>query len=233
MQEQTRTMNSKALVTAVRTTAIAALTAGLLAGSALGVAAQTDELGADWPPELRTSFGLLSSGDAIAAVESTGAAPDFSIETPLYYTWSTGEGTSFGEGTFDEAAGELRGMTSGGIPITASDPRFSGIADVVINGNVERNGDERGFVESRSYRIVDNLGCTWTGTGTYFMLVTADEVPTVERESFVGAGAGPCAGMTLLATGDYREGSQGEALIIRNPTPPVPVVPDAALAIVE
>lgn len=178
---------------AIKTTAIAILTLGLLAGSAVGVAAQ----------------------DADPA----------QIETPAYYTWTVGQPANIIPGTWDESTGELRGEVFEAAPIEASDSRFSGLGYVVNNGNRDESSDGRGIIESRSYRVVTD-DCTWSGTGTFvFQADFGPPPPALARETVVVTGEGACEGLVSFSTADYREGSSGEALVLRVPVPPVPDLP--------
>jgi len=178
-------------VRAIKTSIISILAIGLLAGSAVGVAAQEE-------------------------------AAEFA--TPLYYTWTAGEAASVVEGAFDESGDELRGQVQKGIPVEASDPRLSGLVTTAINGNAENGTDSTGLLESRSYRVVLDDGA-FTGSGTFVVAGDGVAPPAIVREVMVLTGEGAYEGMALFVTGDYREGSSGEAVMFRVAVPPVPDVP--------
>jgi hypothetical protein len=198
MQNQARSTHRKACLRAIKTTVVAALGVGLLAGSSFGVAAQDEA-----------------------------EAP---FETPVYYTWENGDWVDFEEGTFDEETGVLTGRSGGSIPLTASDPRFNSTAWVTINGHTQENGDDIATIEARSWHIEDDFGCTWTGTSTFVLYGSRPEPPAHVSEAFIGTGGGPCEGMTMWATGDYKEGSAGEAVILGAPLPPMPDAPEEKVA---
>jgi hypothetical protein len=182
-------------VKGLKPTLISAIAIGLLAGSAVGVAAQDEE-----------------------AAE---------LETPLYYTWTAGDPASVTDGTFDEDAGEMRGLVLEGIPLEASDPRLSGVGYLTANGNAENSTNGSGALESRSYRVVMDGG-EFTGSGTYIEAgdPSVDGPPAIVRETMVLTGDGAYEGLVLFVTGDYREAGAGEAVILRVAVPPVPGVPD-------
>ncbi|MGD8684835.1 MAG: hypothetical protein PVG27_12885, partial [Chloroflexota bacterium] len=91
----------------IKTITISILAVGLLAGSAVGVAAQDEaEAGAS---------------------------------TPAYVTGTLGEPADFVEGTYSPDA--MRGEQLLGIPVDASDPRLTGLLDIVKNGNSEGTPD--------------------------------------------------------------------------------------------
>jgi hypothetical protein len=177
-------------------TLISVIAIGLLAGSAMGAAAQNDE----------------------ATV----------LETPLYYTWTAGRPASEIAGEFDQDAIEMRGLVVEGIPIEASDPRLSGLFYAAINGNGENSTSGAGQLESRSYRLVMDDGA-WTGSGTYVVAgdPSAGGPPAIVRETMVMTGDGAYEGLVMFVTGDYRESTAGEAVILSVGVPPVPDVPDA------
>jgi len=185
-------------VRAIKTSIISILAIGLLAGSAVGVAAQEEEAAAD-------------------------------LSTPVYVTWTAGEPASVIDGVFDEDAGELRGLVIQAAPVEASDPRLSGLAYFVINGNRENNADGSGTLESRSWRIV-NDGGAWTGTSTYVVAgdPSVDGPPAINHESGLFIGEGGYEGLVAFSTADYLEGegNQGEAVIFELSVPPVPELPD-------
>jgi hypothetical protein len=184
-------------VRAIKTTTISILAVGLLAGSAVGVAAQDEE-----------------------AAE---------VSTPAYVTWESGEPASVTEGVFDAEAGEMRGIRIDGVPLEASDPRLSGVAYFVINGNVESSADTGATVESRSYRIVNDEGA-WTGTSTYVDAadLTGEEPQMLLiNEAGVLIGEGAYEGLIAISNADYLEANnQGEAVILRISAPPAPGIPD-------
>ena len=55
--------------------------------------------------------------------------------------------------------------------------------------------------------------------------------PIMDRETFIGSGHGHCEGLTMWTSGDYLNDPSGQTVIIGEPVPPTPDVPDAALAI--
>ena len=158
------------------------------------------------------ALGLLVG--SAAGVTAQEEAAD--LATPSYYTFTAGEPTSVTEGTMDEDTGELRGVVLEGIPIEASDPRASGVASIVINGNSEG----RGVIESRAYRVVNDEGA-WVGTSTYVIAggPVSDE-PDIQREMSVLVGEGGYAGLIMVSTSDYAEGTSGEGVILGLSMPP-------------
>jgi len=171
------------------------------------------------------AIGLLA-GSTVGVAAQDEAVTD--LGSPVYFTWTAGEPASAIEGTFDEDAGELRGAGAEGIPVEASDPRVSGLAYVLENGNREIGADTTAILESRSYRIVNDAGA-WTGSSTFVQAgdPSVDGPPTIVRETGVLIGEGAYEGLIAFMTGDYREGSGGEGVIYGIAVPPVPDVPDA------
>jgi hypothetical protein len=159
------------------------------------------------------AIGLLA-GSTVGVTAQDEEEAD--LATPSYYTWTAGEPTSTTEGTFDEDTGEMRGFVLEGIPVEASDPRASGVASIVINGNSE----SAGIIESRTYRIVNDEGA-WVGTTIYVVAggPSADE-PDIQREMGVLVGEGGYAGLINMATSDYSEGSSGDGVILGLSMPP-------------
>ena len=168
----------------------------------------------------------LLAGSAVEVTAQDEAAVESA--TPVYFTWTAGEPASVTEGTFDESAQELRGLAQEGIPVEASDPRFSGLAHVAINGNQEIGTDTTAILESRSYRIVNDDGA-WVGSSTFVLAAdpSVDGPPAIQRETAILTGEGAYEGLTIVVTGDYREGTSGEGVIYEIGLPPVPDVPDA------
>ena len=254
MQHQEHQTYGKAFVRTIRTTAIAALSTGVLVCAAVGVAAQD---GATQLPAIfmwtspdgqgagasnqDTTYDPLSS---ISSVDSSGPSTDLALETPIYFTWVNGAWPQVNQGTFDATTGALTGASGGEIPITASDPRFDSTAWVNINGQRDQSADSRAIIETRTYRLVDQLGCTWTGTSTAGMFMPQPKslreqtgldvsapAPVMDIETFIGYGHGPCEGLTMWTNGDYLRDEGGQTIIVRAPVPPTPDVPDAALAL--
>ncbi len=124
-------------------------------------------------------------------------------------------------------------MSAGSIPVTASDPRFNSTAWVTVNLQQQEGNDGVAIVESRSFRLIDELGCTWTGESTAVRFGIPPEPPVYDSEAAMLTGDGPCEGLTMWTTGDYLEDPYGEAVIFSAPVPPVPDAPDAALALAD
>jgi hypothetical protein len=168
---------------------------------------------------------LLATSGVSAAAQETGA----DRSTPVYVTWSSGEPASVTEGTFDQDAGQLRGVILEGIPLEASDPRLSGVATLAINGNSEYSADTRAILESRTVRIVNDEGA-WTGSATY---VEAGDIsgeafePMIVQETSLLVGEGAYEGLMVIGTADYLEANnQGEAVIYSISSPPVAEIPE-------
>jgi hypothetical protein len=174
-----------------------------------------------------TTISILAIGLLAGAAGGAAAQDEETAEsaTPVYITFTVGEPASVIDGTWDESAGELRGAVWEGIPVEASDPRVSGLASVVFNGNREIGSDTVAILESRSYRI-DNDGGAWVGQGTYIEGgdPSADQA-AFSREAAVLVGEGDYEGLTLVSTADYREANSGEGVIYGIAVPPAPDVP--------
>ncbi len=171
------------------------------------------------------AVGLVaSSAVGVAAQEETA-----DLSTPTYVTWESGEPASVTEGVFDAEAGEMRGIRIDGVPLEASDPRLSGVAYFVINGNIESNTETGATVESRSYRIVNDEGA-WTGTSTYVDaadITGEDPQMLLINEAGVLIGEGAYEGLIAISYSDYLEADhQGEAVILRISAPPAPEIPE-------
>ncbi len=110
MQHQERPEHGKAFARAITTTTIALMSIGLLAGSAVGVAAQDEETRPpELLPQLREIFMSTSPElPASAAVDYSGRAFDLAPETPIYYTWENGEWPEIGDGARHVRRGDRR-----------------------------------------------------------------------------------------------------------------------------
>ena len=173
------------------------------------------------------AVGLLTGSAVGVAAQDEEAAE---VSTPAYATWQSGDPTSVVEGAFDEATGEMRGLRVDGIPLESSDPRLTGTAYFLVNGNVESDGDTQVSVESRSTRIVNDEGA-WTGVATYVEAAdtsSGDYEPVLIQESSLLFGEGAYEGLMMVGFGDYLEANgQGEAVIFSVGSPPVAEIPEA------
>ena len=183
-----------------------------------------------WMKSLISVMGAITLL-AVSTVGATAQAEEADLSTPAYVTWTAGDPTSVIDGDFDEETGEMRGLRLEGIPLEASDPRLSGIATMVINGNVENSADHNAVLESRSFRIVNDEGA-WNGSSWYVEAgdTSGDEyAPLIISETSLMIGEGAYEGLVAVVVGDYLEnGSEGEAVIYAFSAPPVPEIPDAA-----
>ena len=171
------------------------------------------------------AIGLLA-GSAVGVTAQEEAAE---LSTPAYVTWQvTGDPVLVAEATFDEDAGEMRGLVQSA-PVEASDPRLSGQYYFAINGNVQNNGSpDYGVLESRSWRM-ENDGGAWTGTSTYVEAGdgTGDGPAAMIAEAGILIGEGGYEGLIAVFDSDYREGNQGDGVILELLAPPSPEVPAA------
>ena len=170
------------------------------------------------------TLGLLA-GSAIGVTAQEEEATEAS--TPVYVTYEvTGDPANVTDGEFDEMAGEMRGLVYQGVPVEASDPRLSGLWDFAINGNGQNLGTgDYGILESRTYRM-ENDGGAWSGTTTYAETTDPSTDEPVPFEAGILIGEGGYDGLIAFTLADYREGQQGEAIILEVSVPPVPEVPE-------
>ena len=163
----------------IKTISISILTIGLLAGSAVGVAAQDE------------------------------AATDAS--TPVYVTATVGEPADFVSGTYSDDA--MQGEQLVDIPVDASDPRLSGLLDIVMNGTSDGSPDDLlAQLQSHAWRL-ENDGGAWVGTGPSVQLIGSDG-PLMFQEAVLLVGEGGYDGLAAFVTVDYFADVPLEAVIV-------------------
>ena len=163
----------------LRTTTVSILALGLLAGSAVAVAAQDE-----------------------GATEAS---------TPVYLTATVGQPAEFVQGTYSDDA--MQGEQWLDIPVDASDPRLTGLLDIVRNGVSEGSPDDGlAMLESRAWHL-ENDGGAWVGTGTSVDLIGSDG-PLWLQEAVLLVGEGGYDGLVAYVTVDYLADEPLQAVIV-------------------
>ena len=159
------------------------------------------------------AVGLLA-GSAVGVVAQDEEAE---ASTPAYVTGTLGPPADFVEGTYSPDA--MRGEQLLGIPVDASDPRLTGLLDIVKNGNSEGTPDDiSAFLESHAWRL-ENDGGAWVGTGTSMEARTSDE-PLMIQEAVLLVGEGGYDGLAAFVTVDFLDDVPMEAIIVGTEPPP-------------
>ena len=176
-----------------RTVFTMAISIGLIAGSAAAVAAQDEE--AEAPPAAYAT-GTIGWPPAELVEPDVELVPD---------------------------GNEERGLMLIDLPVEFTDPRLSGMLTVSANGTTREFPDGRAWIESRTYRIV-NDGGAWNGSGRLvrgFSEALGDQLFDEETMLLTGDGAydGYIAFISVDALDDQ---APVEALILAAEQPPLP-----------
>jgi hypothetical protein len=181
----------ESLVRRSTTILIGAIAVGLVAGLSVGVVAQDDEPG---------------QASAVYATGTVGWPPAEIVEPE----------TEQVPGGNDE-----RGLMLVDLPVQFSDPRLSGLLTIAGNGTTRELTDGRAWIESRTFRIV-NDGGEWAGSG--YLVRTSSDEPAIDEQSMLLVGEdayeGYVAYVFLDAAPDGAE--EWEALILEAEQPPLP-----------
>jgi len=191
-------------VRAIKTTTISILALGLLAGSAVGVAAQDDEAAAE-PSTPAKVAGMI---------DTSGTAP---VQEP----------------TVTEVDGglEVRGAITEGDQFEMDDPRLTGTVTKVDNVDVHDVVNDEGVVVAGSLALrLDNGAGSWSGQGTS-VGYAGRGIPEEEMlglDTWVLTGAGAYEGLSAILIVDPA-GDQPtvEGVIFAGAMPAIPELPAA------
>ena len=185
-------------VRAINTSVISVLAIGLLAGSAVGVAAQDDESAAEEPTGASFFTGsLLTEGEDLVAEP---------VETVV------------------DGVLEGRGLAIEGVIIETSDPRVSGSLSRVLNANIYKVGEfEDVLFETTAWRI-ENDGGSWSGQGSALVHGGAEisEDEATNLDTIVLTGEDGYEGLTAYVLADWTEDPvavEGAVLVGEAPPP--------------
>jgi hypothetical protein len=167
-------------VRAIKTSIISILAIGLLAGSAVGVAAQEEEAAAEEPTGTAYFTGTLIT-EGTVVVE-----PDENIVDGVL---------------------EVRGVVIEDEAIETSDPRMSGSLSRALNANVHKVSDFVDVVvEAATWRIENEHG-SWSGQGGALIHggggIPRDEATNLDTILLTGEGA--YEGLTAYVLADWTE----------------------------
>ena len=166
------------------------------------------------------------------------------LETPIYFTWVNG---AWPQLTKVPSTGHRQPYRTiwGKRPDHCQRPALR--LDRLGQHQRQAGSEEysKAIIETHfAYRIVDALGYTLDWCQHIRDLHSPAQVAAgTDRSPFsacplrhgprdlIGSGHGPCEGLTMWTSGDYLNDPSGQTVIIGEPVPPTPDVPDAALAI--
>ena len=188
----------------IKTTTISVLTIGLLAGSAVGVAAQDEEAAAEDPTGASYFTGQLDT--------------------------EGGEVTAEPVETIVDGILEGRGVVIENEAIETSDPRVTGSLSRVLNANIHNVGEfEQVLFETNAWRI-ENDGGAWSGQGSA-LIHGAAGLADDERTDFdtvVLTGEGGYDGLTAYILADWTEDPPViEGAVFPGEAPPFPEMASA------
>jgi hypothetical protein len=186
-------------VRAIKTSIISILAIGLLAGSAVGVAAQEEE------------------ADPMAAAKVTGTIGE------------GGDLTQEPTENVVDGVLEVRGVVlEGDWPIEMDDPRVTGSISVAINEDVHKVSDFEDVVARTLELRIENEAGSWTGQGAGVVhggaTIPQDEALNLDTHLLTGAGA--YEGLSAYLIVDVTEDPMTvEGVIFAGEMPPFPELP--------
>ena len=138
------------------------------------------------------------------------------------------ESTEGGVTHVDGDTTEVRGSSSVGRPVEATDVRASGLVSTVSNADAFRSGDSHFTTVTSSVRLVNDDGA-WSGTSTSVVAFTeamalGDDFPR-SAEMTILTGEGAYKGLTLIMSESYDGDSEAQWGVIV-PTDRMPPAPD-------
>ena len=186
---------------AIKTISISILAVGLLAGSTVGVAAQSDE----------------AAAEPITPTKVAGTIDDAASDLVQEPTENVVDGTL-----------EVRGGVFGGDRFEMDDPRLTGTGTAAFNVDVHKVNDfEDVVLETNDIRIENEAG-SWTGHGTLVVHAGA-EIPDDEAlvlNTLVLTGADAYEGLSAYLIVDGSEDPPTvEGVIFAGEIPPFPELP--------
>ena len=186
---------------AIRTTTISILALGLLAGSAVGVAAQDDEAAAE-PSTPAKVAGTINEEAGDLVQEPTETVVDGVLE--------------------------VRGVIAEGDRFEMDDPRLTGTVTVAVNVDVHKVSD---FVDVVAFALalrLENEAGSWSGQGTG-VSHGGGGIPQEEAlnlDTWVLTGAGAYEGLSAYLIVDPTEDPPTvEGVIVEGDMPPFPELP--------
>ena len=188
-------------VRAIKTTTISILALGLLAGSAVGVAAQDEEAAAE------------PSTPAKVAGTIDGTAQDL-VQEPTE--------------TVVDGVLEVRGVITEGDRFEMDDPRLTGTVTLAVNVDVHKVSDFEDVVAGSFALRLDNEAGSWSGQGTsvFHGGATIPEDEAFQLDTWLLTGAGAYEGLSAYLVVDGTEDPPTvEGVILAGEMPPFPALP--------
>ena len=186
---------------AIKTTTISILAVGLLAGSAVGVAAQDEEAAAE------------PSTPAKVAGTIDGTAQDL-VQEPTE--------------TVVDGVLEVRGVITEGDRFEMDDPRLTGTVTLAVNVDVHKVSDFEDVVAGSFALRLDNEAGSWSGQGTSVGHGGAgmSQEEMLGLDTWVLTGAGAYEGLsTILLVDPVGDLPTVEGVIFAGEMPPAPELP--------
>ena len=185
---------------ATKTTTISILAAGLLAGSAVGVAAQDEEAAVELTTPVKVAGAIQGGGDV--------------IQPPTE--------------TVVDGVLEVRGFYLTGDALEMDDPRISGSISVTFNADVHKVSDFSEIVLETVEQRIDNDDGSWQGQGTLLLHAGAEipEEDVINLLTMPMTGSGAYEGLSAYLLIDFSEDPVAvEGVIYEGELPPFPELP--------
>ena len=189
---------------AINTSVVSILAIGLLAGAAVGVAAQDEEAASEEPTGASFFTGqLIPDGEVVAEPE---------------------------ENVVDGVL-QGRGFVVEGDVFEVSDPRVSGSLSRALNASIQKVGDFEDIIfQSAAWRIENDDGA-WSGQGTALVHVGAEiaQDESTDFDTVVLTGEGAYEGLTAYVHADWTEEPVAvEGAVFAGEAPPLAELQPAA-----
>jgi hypothetical protein len=188
-------------VRAIKTTTISILALGLLAGSAVGVAAQDEEAAAEPGTPARVTGTIDDTGNEL-------------VQEPTE--------------TVVDGVLEVRGVIVEGDQFEMDDPRLTGTVTLAVNVDVHKVGDFEDIVAGSFALRLENEAGSWAGQGTSVGHNGAgmSQEEALGLDTWVLTGAGAYDGLSAILIVDPG-GDQPtvEGVIFAGEMPPAPELP--------
>jgi len=187
-------------VRAIKTSVISILAIGLLAGSAVGVAAQEEEAAAEPTTPTKVAGTIEGGGDVVQ--EPTETVVDGVLE--------------------------VRDFVLVGDALEMDDPRLTGSISVTFSADVHKVNDFEDVVLETVEMRIDNDDGSWTGQGTS-LLHDGAEIPdedAINLGTLPMTGSGAYEGLSAYLFTDFTEDPPTvEGVIYEGELPPFPELP--------
>jgi hypothetical protein len=195
-------------VKGLKPTFISILAIGLLAGSAVGVAAQDEEAAAEPSTPAKVAGTIEGGGDVVQ--EPTETVVDGLLE--------------------------VRDFVLVGDALEMDDPRMTGSISVTFNADVHKVSDFEEVVLQTVDMRIDNDDGSWTGQGTQLVHDGAEiaEEEAIDLGTLPMTGAGAYEGLSAYLFWDFSEDPPTvEGVIYEGELPPFPELPAPETEAVE